>query len=162
MNFRKFRKKIKYFLKQGLSPKDLALCLALTVYISIFPVLGTTTALLVLAMVKLKLNLPLAMSVSYLLTPVQLVGIIPFIRIGEFMVGAKPYPIDLDQLNTTFSSGILELITEFSSRLAMGVIGWFIVATPLCLGLYLLFFQAARWKQLGRIKSTVEDYEGSG
>ncbi len=159
MDFRKFRNNIKYFLKQGLSPKELALCLALTVYISIFPVLGIITAMLSLVILKLNLNLPLALSVSYILTPVQLLVIIPFVRVGEYIHGADPYPLHLEQLKASFSEGFMEMFAVFSGRALMAVSGWALIATPICLLLYILLYQMAKWRQLKKIRQEVDTYE---
>lgn len=152
MNFRKPRKIIKRFLKQGLKPRELALCLALTIYISVFPILGTITALLTLVMLRLRLNLPLAISVSYLLTPVQLLCMIPFLRIGETIYGVDPYPLDIDQLQASFSEGILEMLSLFSGRMLLAILGWLIVATPICLILYVILFKLAKIRKRNKLR----------
>lgn len=138
-------------MQQGLNPKDLALCLSLTFYISIFPILGVITALLTPIILKLELNLPLALTVSYILTPIQLLVIIPFVRVGEQLYGADPYPFDLDHLNASFSEGFMEMFSLFSGRIMMAISGWLLIATPLCLLFYILIFQVAKWRLLNKL-----------
>jgi uncharacterized protein (DUF2062 family) len=159
MDFRKIQNQIKFYLRKGLNPKELALCLTLTVYISVFPVLGTITVLLTLVILKLNLNLPLALSVSYLLTPLQLLSIIPFVRVGEFVHGAEKYPLTIEQLQASIAGGFTEMIAVFSSRIMMAISGWALIATPICLILYIVLYQTARWRQLSKIKEEVESYK---
>lgn len=159
MNFRKFRKVIKGFLKQGLDSKKLVLCLALTLYISVFPILGTITALLTLVMLQLKLNLPLAISFSYLLTPVQLLCMIPFLRLGEKLWGVEHYPLDIEKIRSSFSDGILEMLSLFSGKILLAVLGWLVIATPICLIFYIFLIQLAKMKKRKKILKKVNQYK---
>jgi uncharacterized protein (DUF2062 family) len=70
-------------LRQGLAPRDLALCLALGAGIGMFPVLGVSTPALTVIALWRRLNLAAIQLVSWLIAPLQLAMIIPFMRIGE-------------------------------------------------------------------------------
>ena len=70
------REKIVGFLKQGLTPRDLALTIALGSVIGVFPVLGMTTILCTLAAVTLRLNLPALQSINWAVAPLQLLLLI--------------------------------------------------------------------------------------
>src|SRR5262245_47568539 len=83
-------------LRQGVTPEKLALSLSLGTVIGLIPILGVSTALCALAAVVLKLNMPAIQLVNYLLTPLQLILLIPQLRFGEFLVGAPRYPITLE------------------------------------------------------------------
>ena len=63
-------------LRQGVSPRELALCLALGTTIGLIPVLGVSTLLCALAALMLRLNMPAIQLVNYLLSPLQLILII--------------------------------------------------------------------------------------
>ena len=80
-------------LKQGITPQQIALTLALGAVLGIFPILGATTALCALAGVWLRLNQPLIQLVNYLVYPLQLALLIPLYRAGERLFGAEPVPI---------------------------------------------------------------------
>lgn len=79
-------------LKQGLSPGQLALTIALGVVFGLVPFLGGTTFLVTITAVRLRLNVAAMLLVSHLLSPVQLLLIIPLLRLGARMFGEGPAP----------------------------------------------------------------------
>ncbi|SMD45394.1 hypothetical protein SAMN00777080_4044 [Aquiflexum balticum DSM 16537] len=144
MWFRNYQQKIKRLFLQGLNPKELAMSIALAFWIGIFPIYGTTTVILTFLALKLKLNLPIMIAVSYALTPIQFLLLIPFIRIGEFVLGFQPMALDLSTLKASFSSGLFETLSVFSGRLALAVGAWILVALPISVLLYIILFQIFR------------------
>ena len=127
------------FLKQGLSPKKLALCVACGVSLGIFPVIGTTTLLCLLAALVFRLNIPAIQLINYFVSPLQFLLFIPFIRLGEFIFLQKQFPLDIFQiltlLNTNFFQGIHALwwITIHS------IVAWITVGPLLGVFLYFIF-----------------------
>lgn len=89
-------------LTQGVTPDRLALTLAVGTVCSIVPFLGFTTLLNVLAGVVLRLNQPLLQTLNVLLGPVQLVLILVYVRLGEFLWRAAPMPLSIPTLVTSF------------------------------------------------------------
>ena len=85
-------------LKQGITPEKIALSLAFGICLGVFPVLGSTTILCLAAAFLFRLNIPAIQLVNYLIYPVQIVLIMPFIRLGERIVGARPIPFSLSQM----------------------------------------------------------------
>lgn len=144
MWFRNYKQKIKRLFQQGLTPKELAMSIALAFWIGIFPIYGTTTVFLTFLALKLRLNLPIMVAVSYALTPIQFLLLIPFIRIGEFVLGFQPMALDLSTLKASFSSGLFETLSVFSGRLALAVGAWILVALPISVLLYIILFQIFR------------------
>ena len=82
-------------LRQGITPEKIALSLAIGICLGVFPVLGSTTALCALAAIVFRLNLPAIQLVNYLVYPLQLALIIPFIRFGEVLFGAPHVSLSL-------------------------------------------------------------------
>jgi uncharacterized protein (DUF2062 family) len=72
-------------LRQGLTPHEIALTLAVGLCLSVPPVIGTTTILCALAALLLRLNQPLIQAVNFLAYPLQLALLIPFLRAGEWL-----------------------------------------------------------------------------
>jgi uncharacterized protein (DUF2062 family) len=66
---KRIREKMIGFLKQGITPRDLSLAVALGIMLGTFPVIGSTTLLCIAASVVLRLNLPAIQSVNWLVSP---------------------------------------------------------------------------------------------
>jgi uncharacterized protein (DUF2062 family) len=74
------------WLRQGISPRRLALTLALGFALGCFPVMGIPTAVCALLALALKLNLPAIQAANYAATPLQMLLIVPFVRLGGWLL----------------------------------------------------------------------------
>ncbi|EIM75819.1 hypothetical protein A3SI_12269 [Nitritalea halalkaliphila LW7] len=142
---RKLKQLILPFFQQGLGPKELALCLSITLFISTIPLIGPVTLLLTFFIVKFRLNLPLAMGFSYVLTPVQLLGILFFIRVGEGMMGLPPLPLDWEGLQVLLGEGPRAVFQVLSERIFVALGAWLLIAAPVSLLFYFLVYQGSRY-----------------
>ena len=134
-------------LRQGMTPRKLALTCAFGIVIGIFPVFGTTTLLCFGVAILLRLNIPVIQLVNYLVAPLQLLLILPFIKIGTYLFGLTPFPYTSDQLLTMFSSNLWLLIKETGLALAIGIGVWMVVSIPLFfLIFYVCFWLFSRWR----------------
>jgi uncharacterized protein (DUF2062 family) len=114
-------------LRQGLSPRDLALCLALGAGVGMFPVLGVSTPALTLIALWQRLNLAAIQLVSWLVGPVQLVLIIPFMRLGEWVLGSEPQPMTIEAGMEIISQGILQAIVTMWDAIVHASVGWILI-----------------------------------
>ncbi len=73
------------WLRQGISPQRLALTLALGFAIGCIPVVGIPTVLCAAIALALRLNLPAIQAANYLVMPLQVMLIVPFVRLGGFL-----------------------------------------------------------------------------
>ena len=85
---RKVRDPLVAELRQGVTPEALATAVATGGALGLLPFLGTTTAACALAGRLARLNHLALQLTNYLLAPVQLLLIIPFVRLGEWLTGA--------------------------------------------------------------------------
>jgi len=115
-------------LRQGITPRRLALTLALGFSIGCLPVVGVPTILCATLALSLRLNLPAIQAANYVAMPFQLALIIPFIRLGRRLVSVDPARaldpgalLHLTSLNLAARMGIL----AFQALLA-----WFLIAIP--------------------------------
>ena len=115
-------------LRQGVTPSSLALSVALGVSIGLVPVLGVSTALCALAAWVLRLNLPAIQLVNYLLSPVQLLLIIPQLRFGEWLTQAQPFPITLQSGLALLSDGVLNAVRVLAPAIGHATLGWLVLA----------------------------------
>lgn len=89
-------------LRQGLTPQQLALTVALGTAAGMVPMLGITTLLATTAAVRLRLNVAATLLVAHLWSPVQLLLIIPFMSQGARLWGSHSPPLTLEKLQYLF------------------------------------------------------------
>ncbi|MCS6946506.1 MAG: DUF2062 domain-containing protein [Steroidobacteraceae bacterium] len=123
-------------LRRGIAPRALAWALALGAGIGIFPVLGVSTLALTGLALLLRLTLPAIQLVNYLVAPLQLLLIIPFMRLGERLVGAPPLPMTIEQGLDILAGGALQAIKVLSSAIVHAALGWLVVMPPVIWLLY--------------------------
>jgi uncharacterized protein (DUF2062 family) len=91
-------------LRQGVTPEKLALSLAIGMALGCAPILGVTTILAFGICYATRLN-PVAMQLTnYLMYPVQILLLIPFIRVGEWLFHARHLRITSAQIEQMFHS----------------------------------------------------------
>jgi uncharacterized protein (DUF2062 family) len=116
-------------LKQGITPREVALTLALGAVLGIFPILGATTALCAVAGIALRLNQPLIQLVNYLVYPLQIVLLIPFYRAGERLFGAERVPIaNVPELVQRFGEGPWQFVLDYGKVGLYGIAVWALLA----------------------------------
>ena len=135
---------LKALLSQGTSPAALALSTTLGVLLGLFPILGTTTIVISVIAVVFRLNLPLMMGLSYLVYPVQLLLIIPFIRLGEWMFGQPGTGLTLAGLRVAFNESLLSAIGDLWAANVCGAFGWAVLAAPAGVLLYVVLERVFR------------------
>lgn len=125
-------------LKQGITPEKVALCIALGVMLGVFPVIGSTMILCTIASLSLKLNLPLIQLVSYLVYPLQILFLIPFIRIGEKVLNVEPFPISIEALYNMIKTDIVQTIITFWDATMHGIFAWSLFAPFVIAAIYFI------------------------
>lgn len=140
-----FFNKFKGFLRQGTSPKSLAISTTIGLMLGIFPVLGVTTLAMTAISVRFRLNLPLMLAVSYLIYPFQLLLIIPFIRFGEWISGSTPLGLTLDSLQRAFQENFFAALQDLGWANLLAVAGWTALALPASLMMYFTLVPAFQY-----------------
>lgn len=87
---------------------------------------------------KWKLNLPVMIAVSYLMWPIQILLIIPFIRVGEFIFSVPRNQHTVEEIISSFQSSFFKTLSQLSFELLCGLGGWFFTAVPVAVGIYLV------------------------
>jgi len=135
---------IKRLLLQGITPRKIALTLALGVVLGLFPIMGSTSLLCAGAAIALRLNLPAIQAVNYVMYPLQLLMIVPFIRAGELLLRAPRTTLTLAQMVAMTRSGFWHAMRELWVLALQGIAAWLLVA-PIALAiLYAVFLAIAR------------------
>jgi uncharacterized protein (DUF2062 family) len=123
-------------LKQGISPAKLAQSLAFGTVVGVFPVLGVPTPALLLLALWLRLNTPAIQLVNYLVSPLQLLLIIPFVRVGERLTGAPPQPLTISGGLEILEQGAWQAIVTLWDAIVHAAIGWIAIGPWLIWLLY--------------------------
>jgi len=130
-------KKFKDLLKQGLTPKQLAISIVVSTLVSIFPIFGVATIALTCIALPFRLNLPIMIAFSYIIGPLKFVLLIPFINIGASIFGTEHTLLTFEAIKTSYDAGFWITVKKLSFELLCGTVGWSITAIPL--GVVLFF-----------------------
>jgi len=133
----KYVNKIIEFLKQGTSPRELALAISIAFVLGIFPVIGSTTILCTIFALVFRLNMPLIHLINYSVYPLQLIMLIPFMKIGEIFFGVEKLSYSLTEIFGMISENVFNAIMVLWNVTLQGIAAWLIIAPVLAL---ILFF----------------------
>jgi uncharacterized protein (DUF2062 family) len=115
-------------IRQGTSPHELALSVSIALCAALFPLLGTTTLLcLVIGHFK-KLNHPALQSVNYLLSPVQLVMIPIWLRIGEWLTRSPPVSLNLRTFVPEFFQNMPLFMAHYGVAALHAILAWSLIS----------------------------------
>ena len=123
-------------LRQGITPRKIALTIALGFILGLFPILGTTTALCVLFGLILKLNQPIIQLVNWVAAPLQIPGIYFFIRVGEWLTHSAPISFSITALMLAFKTSPIEFLKQYGTTGLRGVLAWLLIAPGIAAVLY--------------------------
>jgi uncharacterized protein (DUF2062 family) len=132
---RKILEPLLALLKQGMSPSRLALCVALGIVIGNIPILGVSTLICAAIALLFRLNLPAIQIVQAAMAPPQILLIIPFVRLGEWILRLPPQPVSVKEALALTAQGVgYAIVTLWNSLLHAGL-AWTLVA-PLAVFLF--------------------------
>lgn len=149
----KFTKPAMRLLSQGTSPEKLALSITSGLIIGILPILGTTSLLCAGVALIFRLNLPVVQLANYLVYPLQLLLVIPFVSMGAFLFNAQPITVSPDELVLLFQSDFRAALAFFADLLVYATVTWLIGSIPLSVLLYsvvVFLFRQVRRASRGR------------
>jgi len=129
-----------HLLRQGFTPRKLALSLALGIGLSCFPIFGTTTILCTIVALAFRLNLPAIQVGNYLALPLQLALFVPLMRLGERIMRAPRMPLSPEQLLAMAKTHPDQAVHLLLSGQWHAILGWLVIAP----GVVLLSFLIAQ------------------
>jgi len=116
------------WLSQGISARRLALTLALGFAIGCIPVIGIPTVLCATVALALRLNLPAIQVANYAAMPLQLALIVPFVRLGGWLVSAQRMHSFLPRSILHLPS--FEVLARMGCMAGQALLAWLLVAIP--------------------------------
>ncbi len=115
-------------LKQGVSPSRLALSVALGVVIGNIPILGVSTIICAAIALIFRLNLPAIQITQAAMAPSQILLIIPFVRLGEWILRVPPQPVSVEEGLALMAQGAGQAIVALWDSILHAVLAWALVA----------------------------------
>ena len=132
------KNKLLEFLKMGITPERLALCIALGIVFGIVPALGTSTILCTIAAFLFRLNLAAIQLVNYFTYPLQLALLIPFIRAGEFLFGVESLQLSVDGIQTMVREDLWGTVISLWQTTFQALVAWGLIAPVLVACIYFI------------------------
>jgi uncharacterized protein (DUF2062 family) len=145
------KKKLIAFLKMGMTPERLALCIGFGIAFGLVPALGTTTLLCTLAAFLFRLNLPAIQLVNYFVYPLQLALLIPFIRAGEWLFGTEPLNLSLESIQRMMKADLWETVISLWSTTMRAVMVWLLIAPVIVALVYVVMTPLLKKLKPGRL-----------
>jgi uncharacterized protein (DUF2062 family) len=118
------------FLRQGMSPERLALCVAIGIVIGNIPILGVSSLLCGAIAVVFRLNLPAIQLVQAAMAPTQLLLIIPFVRLGEWLLHAPPQALSIKEGLALIHQGVSHAVVALWDAIVHAGFAWMLLAPP--------------------------------
>ncbi len=115
-------------LRQGLSPERLAWTVASGLALGIFPVLGSTTLLCAGVAQAARLNQPAIHLVNQAVYPLQLLLLVPFMKLGIALIPGFNLHLGLSEMLHFLASDPLGAIRTLWGASWRGMLAWLLVA----------------------------------
>ncbi|MEJ7664682.1 MAG: DUF2062 domain-containing protein [Hymenobacter sp.] len=126
-------------LKAGLSPSSLALTVGLGVAFGLAPTFGLTTIISTAAALRLRLNVAAMQLVCHVLSPLQLLLLLPLLRWGATLLGHGQLvaSLSLKEIEHMAKAEGWGSVLHLLWRAELGaLLIWAVAAVPVVLGLY--------------------------
>lgn len=136
--------------KQEFSSETLALSVSIGIIGGSFPVFGLATYICLLLTLVFKQNIILVQVANWFAYPLQILLLIPFMKLGNSIITGGDLKITMNQVVIAFQSGLLNGIREVGIISLYGIIAWVAISIPCLFILYTLFL--ILFKNLKRIK----------
>jgi uncharacterized protein (DUF2062 family) len=115
-------------LRQGISPDRLALCVAIGVVVGNIPILGISTILCAAIALAFRLNLPAIQIVQAAMAPTQILLIIPFVRLGEWILRVPPQAVSIKAGLALMAQGAGPAVAALWDAILPAGFAWILVA----------------------------------
>jgi len=115
-------------LTQGITPEKIALTLAVGSALALFPILGTTTLLCLLAGILLRLNQPIIQIINALCTPIHLPVIFCMVRIGSWMFNVQSTHMGIRMMNHMLWEDPRDFFERFGITAVHAIAAWALIA----------------------------------
>lgn len=131
-------------LRQGATPESVAAAVAASFAIAILPFIGLTTLLCLLAGRLFRLNQVVMQVINHTAFPLQVLLIVPFVRLGETLSGSRHFALTPEAIIGEFNRSIPDFLEKFWLTGLHGLIGWVVTVPLACWLLHLMLRRTFR------------------
>lgn len=128
------RRKAVVCLRQGVTPRRLALTLAIGFVVGCIPVVGLPTGICAVIALSFRLNLPAIQAANYLAMPFQVALILPLMRLGAKLIPiATKHRLDLSALAHSPAQVLAhspQLVLQAGGMAGQALFAWLLLAVP--------------------------------
>ena len=135
---RKVRDPLVAELRQGATPEAVSAAVTVSLALAIVPFIGLTTLLCLIAGRLFRLNHVVMQVVNHTAFPLQILLIVPFVRLGETMTGARHFALTPTAIVDEFNRSIPDFLEKFWLTGLHGLLGWAITVPLACWLLHLI------------------------
>lgn len=137
---RKIFQPILGYLKEGISPKKLAICIAFGFVLGLIPFAGVTTLLCAVAALIFRLNMGVIQIVNYAVYPLQILLFIPFIKIGMYLFDDNSLSYSSDEIIEMVKENAFQVVIKLGYANVLGVVVWLILTPVIFIIIYYLSY----------------------
>ena len=123
-------------LSHGMAPDRLALCVAIGVVVGNIPILGVSTIICGVIALAFRLNLPAIQIVQAAMAPTQILLIIPFVRLGEWLLRAPRQPVSISEALALAAQGAGHAFAALGDAILHAGLAWILLAPVAVIVLY--------------------------
>ena len=124
------RERVLEWLQCGMAPRQLAFTLALGFAIGCVPLLGVTTGICALLALALRLNMPAIQAANWLAMPLQMVLLVPFLRLGQWLFRGESISFNPSTLFAQIEAAPWHVLVQMSGLFEHALLAWLITAGP--------------------------------
>jgi uncharacterized protein (DUF2062 family) len=135
---------VRGLLTLGMTPKRLALCVAIGIVVGNVPILGVSTLLCAGIALVFGLNLPAIQLAQWAMAPTQLLLIIPFVRLGEWLLHAPRQAVSIEEGTALIRQGVGRAVVVLWDAIVHAGFAWIVVAPFATYAIYRLLIPIFR------------------
>jgi uncharacterized protein (DUF2062 family) len=141
-----FKNKFIQIFTYGLTPFQLALTLSFGVTLGLFPFIGLTSILCFIFAFIFRLNIIVIQLVNWLVSPLQLVMLVPFYQLGNyFSINLFKTEIIKIEIELFAQNAFLQKLLTLINSQILAILGWLVICVPI--GLVVYFISLFAYKQ---------------
>lgn len=131
-------------LRQGATPEAVSAAVVVSFAIAIIPFIGLTTLLCLVAGRLFRLNHVVMQIVNHASFALQILLIVPFVRLGETLSGARHFALTPKAIIDEFNRSLPDFVEKFWLTGLHGLIGWTVTVPLACWLLHLILRRTFR------------------
>src|SRR5271165_9359 len=133
--WRVMRRRVAEWLREGVSPRRLALTLAIGFVLGCLPLMGIPTGLCAMVAIAFRLNMPAMQAANYAAMPFQFALVVPLMRLGAKLTPMLSRPgLDLSELARAPVQLLAHSSTQIGAQVGLlagqALLAWLLLAIP--------------------------------